>query len=73
MTYADLDCPLCDELAVHDVTLDLAYIEMAGQIFARAINDKDYEHAQAVVSNLIFSSRMLGRYTLHQAHKEARK
>lgn len=68
MPLSDYECSLCDELVVKEVTLDLAYIEMVPQMFARAINEKDFIHAQAIVSNLLFSGQMLGRYTTHQAH-----
>lgn len=69
----DFECSYCDEPVVTDVTLDLAYIELAGQIFANAVELQNYEHAQAVVSSLLFSAQMLGRYTTHKAHQPTTK
>ena len=69
----DFECSFCDEPVVEDITLDLAYIELSGQIFANAIDIENYEHAQAVVSSLLFSAQMLGRYATHKAHSNQTK
>jgi hypothetical protein len=66
----DYECSLCDNTVVTDITLDLAYIEMSGQIFANAIELGNYEHAQAVVSSLLFSAQMLSKYATHKAHQK---
>jgi len=69
----NVECNLCDEPVLSDITLDLAYIELAAQIFARAIEIKDYNHAQVVVSNLMFSAQTLGKYATHKAHSNQTK
>jgi hypothetical protein len=63
------ECPNCPELQpVKNIDADLAFIELASEVFASAIRSGNYELAMQVADQLLVSGNRLGQYAIHKSH-----
>lgn len=65
----DTECPQCPEIKpVTNVEADLAFIELATELFQKAISSENYGMAFQIADQLIVSANTLGQYTIHKTH-----
>jgi hypothetical protein len=67
--FRNTDCPRCPEIQpVLDIDADLAFIDLASDLFTKSIKSENYEMAMKVADQLIVSGNKLGQYAIHKSH-----
>lgn len=67
--FRNTECPQCPEIQpVLDIDADLAFIDLAGELFNKSINSQNIEMAMKVADQLIVSGNKLGQYAIHKSH-----
>lgn len=63
------ECPNCPEVQpVTDIDADLAFIELASEVFSSAIESGNNSLAMKVADQLLLSANKLGQYAIHKSH-----
>ena len=67
--FRNTECPQCPEIQpVMDIDADLAFIDLASDLFTKSINSQNFDMAMKVADQLIVSGNKMGQYAIHKTH-----
>jgi hypothetical protein len=67
--FRNTNCSKCPEIQpVMDIDADLAFVDLASDLFTKSIKSQNFEMAMKVADQLILSGNKLGQYAIHQTH-----
>jgi hypothetical protein len=67
--FRNTECPQCPEIQpVLDIDADLAFIDLASDLFTKSINSQNFDMAMKVADQLIVSGNKMGQYAIHKTH-----